>query len=52
MQFDYGLRGKRFLPVKQRPKSFKSSTGQKISVEKAVAVKNDDMMKKGQVSSV
>jgi hypothetical protein len=37
VQFDYGLRQMRHLPVSKRPELFTSATGKEISVEKAVA---------------
>ena len=49
VQFDYGLRGKRSRPIGNRPKSFVSASGKKISVEKSIAEKNDVRTKQGRV---
>ncbi|KDR85679.1 hypothetical protein GALMADRAFT_234689 [Galerina marginata CBS 339.88] len=47
VQYDYGLRGKRSRPIGKRPKSFRSSTGKKISPEITVAKKNDVRTRQG-----
>lgn len=49
MQFDYGLRQKRSKRLEERPASFTSAEGKKISVEKKVAAKNDRTVKRGRV---
>lgn len=49
MQFDYGLRQKRFKKLDQRPDSFTSGEGKRIWVEKKVAARNDRTVKRGQV---
>ena len=49
VQFDYGLRGKRSRPIGNRPKSFVSSSGKKISIEKSIAEKNDVRTRQGRV---
>ncbi|TFK26634.1 hypothetical protein FA15DRAFT_262361 [Coprinopsis marcescibilis] len=48
VQYDYGLRQKRSRPLESRPKTFTSSSGKKMSVEKQVAEKNDHRTKQGQ----
>lgn len=50
VQFDYGLRGGRGLPVEQRPTVFTSRTGKSIAVRKEIAAENEAVMKKGTVS--
>ncbi|KAI5822864.1 hypothetical protein K523DRAFT_421780 [Schizophyllum commune Tattone D] len=47
VQFDYGLRGKRSRPLKDRPRSFKSSKGKEITVAPEVEAKNDARTKGG-----
>ncbi|KAL1748951.1 exonuclease V [Schizophyllum fasciatum] len=47
VQFDYGLRGKRSRPLKDRPRSFKSSKGKEITVAREVEAKNDERTKGG-----
>jgi hypothetical protein len=49
VQFDYGLRQMRHLPVSKRPELFTSATGKEISVEKAVAASNEVILEKGRV---
>jgi hypothetical protein len=49
VQFEYGLQQRRNRPVESRPNSFTSSAGKTISVAKAVAVKNDKVLKGGKV---
>ena len=49
VQFDYGLRGGRNLPVEQRPAVFMSRTGKSIAVRKEIAAENEAVMKKGTV---
>ena len=49
VQFDYGLRGKRSRPLKDRPRSFKSSKGKEITVAPEVEAKNDARTKGGRV---
>ncbi|KAF9055971.1 exonuclease V a 5' deoxyribonuclease-domain-containing protein [Panaeolus papilionaceus] len=48
LQFDYGLRGKRSRPTKDRPTSFKSATGKTIHVEKKISADNEVITKHGQ----
>jgi hypothetical protein len=52
VQFDYGLRQKRFKKLEQRPASFTSAEGKKIVVEKKVAAKNDRIVKRGRVRTI
>ncbi|CAE6454408.1 unnamed protein product [Rhizoctonia solani] len=47
VQFDYGLRGKRYLPPSLRPKVLETRSGKKIQVQQEVAIKNDRVLKKG-----
>ncbi|EUC67023.1 defects in morphology protein 1precursor [Rhizoctonia solani AG-3 Rhs1AP] len=47
VQFDYGLRGKRYLPPSMRPKVLETRSGKKIQVQREVAVENDRVLKKG-----
>ncbi|KAL1676119.1 exonuclease V [Schizophyllum commune] len=47
VQFDYGLRGKRSRPLKDRPRSFRSSKGKEITVAPEVEAKNDARTKGG-----
>ncbi|KAG6899576.1 hypothetical protein C0993_009047 [Termitomyces sp. T159_Od127] len=47
VQFDYGLRQRRHMPIAQRPQSFISAQGKEISVSKKVAAKNDVRTKQG-----
>ncbi|CAE6395523.1 unnamed protein product [Rhizoctonia solani] len=47
VQFDYGLRGKRYLPPSLRPKVVETRSGKKIPVQQEVAIKNDRVLKKG-----
>ncbi|QRV94888.1 defects in morphology protein 1, precursor [Ceratobasidium sp. AG-Ba] len=49
LQYDYGLRGRRHLPVSKRPTQVVSRTGKIIPVQKSVAAKND-VVKKGGTS--
>lgn len=51
MQFDYGLRQKRYLKVEDRPKEFKSATGKTIIANHSVAVGNDKVTQRGKVSN-
>ncbi|PPQ64073.1 hypothetical protein CVT24_008886 [Panaeolus cyanescens] len=48
LQFDYGLRGKRSRPLKDRPTSFKSASGKTIRVEQRISTDNDAITKHGQ----
>jgi exonuclease V len=50
VQFDYGLRQKRFRKLKDRPPSFISGAGKKIVVEKIVAARNDRRATRGKVN--
>ncbi|KIL71568.1 hypothetical protein M378DRAFT_65079 [Amanita muscaria Koide BX008] len=47
VQFDYGLRQKRYRPLALRPDSFVSASGKEISVEKKVAVVNEVVKEQG-----
>ncbi|KAL4264143.1 EXO5 family protein [Pleurotus pulmonarius] len=47
LQFDYGLRQKRFLKPQHRPKSFVSGSGKEIVVQQAIAQENFQVQKKG-----
>jgi len=47
VQFDYGLRQKRFKKLEERPASFTSAEGKKIFVEKKVAAQNDRSVQRG-----
>ncbi|KDQ31203.1 hypothetical protein PLEOSDRAFT_1063116 [Pleurotus ostreatus PC15] len=47
LQFDYGLRQKRFLKPQHRPKSFVSGSGKEIMVQQAIAQENFQVQKKG-----
>ncbi|CAE6507015.1 unnamed protein product [Rhizoctonia solani] len=47
VQFDYGLRGKRYLPPSLRPEVLETRSGKKIQVQREVAIKNDRVLKKG-----
>ena len=49
MQFDYGLHQKRYLPLKLRPKKFKTQKGKVIHVETNVAARVDIIKKNGEV---
>ena len=49
VQFDYGLRQRRFLPVKERPKTFTTEKGKEIQVSTKVAEKNDKVTRGGRV---
>lgn len=51
LQFDYGLRQKRFLKPQHRPKSFVSGSGKEIMVQQAIAQENFQVQKKGHVSA-
>ncbi|KAJ6520511.1 exonuclease V [Mycena sanguinolenta] len=48
VQFDYGLRQKRFRPLEHRPASFRAESGKEIVVQQEVAVRNDKTTKRGQ----
>jgi exonuclease V len=52
VQFDYGLRGGRHLPISQRPEVLQTRLGKEIQVQKNVAVENDRVLKKGTVSQL
>ncbi|KAF5312739.1 hypothetical protein D9619_002639 [Psilocybe cf. subviscida] len=47
VQYDYGLRGKRSRPVKNRPKSFVSASGKTIVPTVAVAQTNENTTRQG-----
>ncbi|RDB28371.1 Exonuclease V [Hypsizygus marmoreus] len=47
VQFDYGLRQRRSKSITTRPKSFVSAQGKEITVDKAVALRNDETTKQG-----
>ncbi|KAH7338830.1 exonuclease V a 5' deoxyribonuclease-domain-containing protein [Rhizoctonia solani] len=47
VQFDYGLRGKRYLPPSLRPEVLETRSGKKIQVQQEVAIKNHRILKKG-----
>ncbi|KAF7330125.1 hypothetical protein MSAN_02462300 [Mycena sanguinolenta] len=48
VQFDYGLRQKRFRPLESRPASFRAESGKEIIVQQDVAAQNDKITKRGQ----
>lgn len=50
MQFEYGLRGKRGRPFRERPKSFTSAFGKEIRIDSIVGAQNDVITRKGKVS--
>lgn len=47
MQFEYGLRGKRGRPFRERPKSFTSAFGKEIRIDSIVGAQNDVITRKG-----
>ncbi|TDL26340.1 hypothetical protein BD410DRAFT_825569 [Rickenella mellea] len=47
LQFDYGLRQKRSMPIQRRPKTFVTEKGKEIVVEKTVAQRNDRTQQAG-----
>ncbi|KAG6911340.1 hypothetical protein DXG01_001011 [Tephrocybe rancida] len=47
VQYDYGLRQRRSLPIASRPQSFVSEQGKTITVAKEVAAANDKITKQG-----
>ncbi|KAG6842379.1 hypothetical protein C0991_007509 [Blastosporella zonata] len=47
VQYDYGLRQRRSMPIASRPTSFISAQGKEISVAKEVAAANDVVTKQG-----
>ncbi|KAJ7842280.1 exonuclease V [Mycena olivaceomarginata] len=48
VQFDYGMRQKRFRNLTDRPASFRTESGKEIVVEQEVAARNDKTTKRGQ----
>jgi hypothetical protein len=52
VQFDYGLRQKRFIKLEDRPTSFVSKAGKVIVAEKEVALRNDHRLQTGKVSTL
>ena len=50
LQYDYGLRQRRKKPVEKRPATFVTKEGKEITVNKKVALKNDETHKGGFVS--
>lgn len=51
LKFEYGLRGKRWLPPSKRPDVVLTKTGKEIKVRKDIAAASDATMKKGRVGS-
>ena len=49
MQFDYGLRQKRWLKPEERPDTFVTEEGKTITVDKGVAVQNFRTATRGRV---
>ena len=49
VQFDYGLKQGRSLPVSKRLTSFQTDKGKIVNVESEIAVRNDVQMKAGRV---
>ncbi|KAH7105028.1 exonuclease V a 5' deoxyribonuclease-domain-containing protein [Auriculariales sp. MPI-PUGE-AT-0066] len=49
LQVDYGVRGKRYLPVAERPRSFTSREGKTITVQHEVANENSKRLDQGSV---
>ncbi|KZV67541.1 hypothetical protein PENSPDRAFT_688068 [Peniophora sp. CONT] len=49
VQFDYGLRQRRWQPLEERPRSFLGANGQAIHVNHALAAENDHILKAGTV---
>ncbi|KAJ6541679.1 exonuclease V [Mycena capillaripes] len=47
VQFDYGLRQKRFRKLEDRPPSFRAESGKEILVQQDVAAQNDKTTKRG-----
>ncbi|KIK99480.1 hypothetical protein PAXRUDRAFT_822717 [Paxillus rubicundulus Ve08.2h10] len=47
VQYEYGLYGRRYRPLAQRPSSFASKSGKKIRVQQDVAQNNDRRLKRG-----
>ena len=52
MQFDYGLRQKRWLKPEERPDTFVTEEGKTITVDKGVAVQNFRTATRGQARTV
>ncbi|KAF7347253.1 hypothetical protein MVEN_01480400 [Mycena venus] len=48
VQFDYGMRQKRFRRLADRPPSFRAESGKEIVVQQDVAARNDKTTKRGQ----
>ncbi|KAJ7605078.1 exonuclease V a 5' deoxyribonuclease-domain-containing protein [Mycena polygramma] len=48
VQFDYGMRQKRFRRLADRPASFRAESGKEILVQRDVAARNDKTTKRGQ----
>lgn len=49
VQFDYGLRQKRYKKLEDRPTSFVTAEGKTISVVQNVAAQNDRTVSRGKV---
>ncbi|KAJ7597432.1 exonuclease V [Mycena floridula] len=49
VQFDYGLRQRRYLRLESRPGSFTSREGKEIVVEKAVSAQNEKILNQGRI---
>ena len=49
VQFDYGLRQKRYKKLADRPESFVSAEGKTITVSQTVAAANDRTVTRGKV---
>lgn len=51
MQFDYGLRQRRYRSLDHRPASFVTGQGKVIKVDKETAVVNEKRLERGKVMS-
>ncbi|KAJ7222871.1 exonuclease V [Mycena haematopus] len=49
LQFDYGLRQRRYRKLANRPASFRAESGKEITVQQDIAARNDKTTKRGQV---
>ena len=52
VQFDYGLRQKRYKKLADRPESFVSAEGKTITVSQTVAAANDRTVTRGKVRTM
>ncbi|CDO76100.1 hypothetical protein BN946_scf184649.g26 [Trametes cinnabarina] len=52
VQFDYGLRQKRYRKLEDRPQSFMTAEGKVITVEQNVAAQNDRTVSRGKVGTL